>query len=290
VARLAARHGIVVRLVPGEPSGTVAQVDLPAHVVVSPVDAAEGTTRAAPAQQHVRSLLDADGADKAGSRAVGPVRHTVPPSQPGSVSRPLERPLTPVDGPAGANGAPARTGAQPPEDARSAPRSLRAPQPKLPESDSPIFEAVKSAWFQRGGGPIEWSSPADEGWLRAAAALKTAEEAASARRAQPRYKSTDSVVAEAPPPAPDAQSAEVTPELAFSTAGLPMRQRGATQIPGSIAEITGEMPATEYEATQQDAGKVATTLSNLQRGVKRGREATGGWVPNRPDDPEGSKP
>jgi signal transduction histidine kinase len=291
VARLAARHGIVVRLVPGEPSGTVAQVDLPAHIVVSPLDAAEETAPAATTRQQVKSLLDAGGADQAVSRAVGPVRHTVPPSEPGSVPRPLERPLTPVNGPAGANGAPARTGAQPPEEpARSAPRSLRAPQPKLPESDSPIFEAVKSAWFQRGGGPIEWSSPADEGWLRAAAALKTAEEAASARRAQPRHRSTDLVAAEAPPPAPDAEAAEVTPELAFSTAGLPMRRRGATQIPGSIVEITGEMPAVEYEATQQDAGKVATTLSNLQRGVKRGREATGGWVPNRPDDPEGSKP
>jgi hypothetical protein len=34
---------------------------------------------------------------------------------------------------------------------------------------------------QRGGGPLDWSSPADEGWRRAAAALRTAEEAASAR-------------------------------------------------------------------------------------------------------------
>ncbi|MGH8775590.1 MAG: sensor histidine kinase, partial [Jiangellaceae bacterium] len=42
VARLAARHGIVVRLVPGEPGGTIAQVDLPAHLVVSPLDTSDG--------------------------------------------------------------------------------------------------------------------------------------------------------------------------------------------------------------------------------------------------------
>ncbi len=46
VARLAARHGIVVRLVPGEPSGTVAQVDLPAHLIVSPLDTADGVLQA----------------------------------------------------------------------------------------------------------------------------------------------------------------------------------------------------------------------------------------------------
>ena len=41
-------------------------------------------------------------------------------------------------------------------------------------------------------------------------------------------------------------------------------------------------------ARAQDAGNVASTLSSLQRGVSRGREESGGWVPNRPSDPEGS--
>jgi hypothetical protein len=90
--------------------------------------------------------------------------------------------------------------------------------------------------------------------------------------------------AEAEPPRPEAAE-----ELAFSSAGLPVRRRGATLIPGSIAELAGET-ATGHEATEQDATKVASTLSNLQRGVARGREATGGWVPKRPDDPERSNP
>jgi signal transduction histidine kinase len=287
VARLAARHGIVVRLVPGEPSGTVAQVDLPAMVVVSPLDTGEGAVPAIPAEPQVTSLLDGEAREETPQRSIGPVRPG-PPSQPLSPSGLPARPLQPVNGQTGANGA-ARAGAQPAEEpARPSTRSLRAPQPALPAGDSPIFEQVKSAWFQSGGGPIEWSSPADEGWLRAAAALRTAEEAATARRAQPRAEATDSVLSEAPPPVPEGQPVEAAEELAFSTAGLPVRRRGATQIPGSIAEIAGEAPDVSHEATQQDAGKVASTLSNLQRGVSRGREATGGWVPKRPDDEEGS--
>jgi signal transduction histidine kinase len=283
VARLAARHRIVVRLVPGEPSGTVAQVDLPATIVGSPLDTGERGVPTAPAQPRVTSLLDGEDITGVSPRSVGPRRPTGPPSQPDSPAGPPARPLQPANGQTGANGVPAKAGPAPSE-----PRSLRAPQPTLPESDSPIFEAVKSAWFQRGGGAIEWSSPADEGWLRAAAALRTAEEAATARRAQPQHEQIEPVRSQAPPPASGEVPAEAAEELAFSTAGLPVRRRGATQIPGSIAEITGEMPGASHEATQQDASKVASTLSNLQRGVSRGREATGGWIPKRPDDPERS--
>jgi signal transduction histidine kinase len=292
VARLAARHGILVRLVPGEPSGTVAQVDLPAQVVVSPLETGEGVAPAVPEQPRAASLLDGEAAGETPAPTVGPLRPPGQPSQPVPTPMPVARPLQPVNGQVGTNGGPSRTGTRPAEvPARPEKRSLRAPQPKLPESDSPIFEAVKSAWFQSGGGDIEWSTPADEGWRRAAAALRTAEEAATARRAQAPNDAAAPVFSHTPPPAPEeAGVPEVAEELAFSTAGLPVRRRGGTQIPGSIAEITGEMPGVSHEVTQQDAGKVASTLSNLQRGVNRGREATGGWVPERPDDPEGSNP
>ena len=294
VARLAARHGIAVRLVPGEPSGTVAQVDLPAQVVVSPLDSGEQAP-VAPAQPSAMSLLEGQAeqrAEQPPAAAAGPARQSgPPPSRPAAPPRPAARPLQPATSQTPANGAPAPARPRPPETpARPGHRSLRAPQPTLPPGDSPIFEAVKSAWFERGGGPIEWSSPADEGWLRAAAALRTAEEAAAARRAQPQHEPTLPGLSEPPPPAVAEPAAMAAPELAFSAAGLPIRQRGATQIPGSIAEITGEMPGVVHEATEQDAGKVATTLSKLQRGVTRGREATGGWVPKRPDEAERSKP
>ena len=43
VARLAARHGILVRLAPGTPNGTLAQVDLPASIILSPWTLATGS-------------------------------------------------------------------------------------------------------------------------------------------------------------------------------------------------------------------------------------------------------
>ncbi len=313
VARLAARHGIVVRLVPGEPSGTIAQVDLPAHLVVSPLDTSEGVLQAVQAQPpdpivprsagHPledfprRSLPPAEPAPRQIEAPFRPSPMPSRPSQtPGLPPQPPARPVQPVNGLAAANGLPTRpSGRGPDEMGRPGgrgydepPRSLRAPEPQLPEGDSPIYEAVRSAWFQRGGGPLDWSSPADEGWRRAAAALRTAEEAASARRTQR---------APEPPPAPRREpsawttAAEPVPaadEPALSTSGLPVRRRGATLVPGSIAEVVGEAANARPPAPEKDASEVASTLANLQRGVSRGREETGGWVPKRPDDPERS--
>jgi len=317
VARLAARHGIVVRLVPGEPSGTVAQVDLPAHLIVSPLDTADGVLQAVqqeparpspllggvPIEERVRRAVEQSPAP----RPVEPGPR--PPSRPGPVApapsaRPPARPVQPINGLTAASGLPTRPGAGRgyDEPARQATRSLRAPEPELPEGDAPIYEAVRSAWFQRGGGPIDWSSPADEGWRRAAAALRTAEEAASARRTQresepaPRPRRDDYLSPREPLSARNETSwtggePDTLPdEPAFSTSGLPVRRRGATLVPGSIAELAGEAPGGPPAATEQDATQVASTLANLQRGVSRGREETSGWVPKRPDDPERSDP
>lgn len=298
VARLAARHEILVRLAPGDPGGTLAQVDLPASIIASPLDTGE---RIIPAVTEEPQPMLVDGGGTGGPLArpgeQTPAQPPGAPSQPLPV-RPPARPLQPVNGlpgglpgsQQGANGAAAHPGGRSSDESRQPARSLRAPEPPLPEADSPIFEQVKSAWFQSGGGEIEWTSPADEGWRKAAAALRTAEEAASARRAQAPPDAVPSVLAEPPPPGHEEALPEAAEELAFSSAGLPMRRRGATLIPGSVAELAGEAPGTSHEATQQDATKVASTLSNLQRGVSRGREASGGWVPKRPDDPEGSNP
>jgi signal transduction histidine kinase len=298
VARLAARHEILVRLAPGDPSGTLAQVDLPASIIVSPLDTGERVIPAVTEESHP-ILADGAGAGRPSARPDEqiPAEPVGTPSQPLPV-RPPARPLQPISGlqggpPAGqqgTNGAAARAGGRSTEESRQPTRSLRAPEPPLPEADSPIFEQVKSAWFQSGGGEIEWTSPADEGWRKAAAALRTAEEAASARRAQATPDPTPSVLAEPPPPGHEEVLPEAAEELAFSSAGLPMRRRGASLIPGSVAELAGEAQGTSHEAIQQDATKVASTLSNLQRGVSRGRDASGGWVPKRPEDPERSNP
>ena len=302
VARLASRHGIVVRLVAGELNGTVAQVDLPAHLVVSPLDTTDGVAPArvgaqapspllggVPIEEQVRRAVEQSPAPRPiepSYRSPSPSR---PPSTPPSQAKPPARPVQPVNGLVGANGLPTRTPRSHDEAERQPERSLRAPEPPLPEADAPIYEAVRSAWFRRGGGPIDWSSPADEGWRRAAAALRTAEEAASARRTHREELGRAPVTRREP--APDRPSAEpVVEEPAYSASGLPVRRRGATLVPGSITEVVGDAPATQPAVGEKDATKVASTLANLQRGVNRGRQETGGWVPQRPDDPERSNP
>jgi hypothetical protein len=199
---------------------------------------------------------------------------------------------------------------------------LRAPEPELPPGDSPIFDAVQSAWFKRGGSS-DWSSPADEGWRRAAAVLRTVENTAAqpsttqpaggqptgvqparsgaARHATPEQPNRTGPApwnAGSPPrkPAPGQSptgqpgGAHAAPwqsqPVSASGSGLPVRQRGATLVPGSIPGA--EQAAGQGSGRRADASNVASTLSNLQRGVSRGRDESGGWVPERPGDSERS--
>lgn len=502
VARLANKHGIRVRLEPGPTAGVVAQVDLPAHLILSPLDTTEGAIPPVTEETPVAQVDDAAGpasilnsgalpddglprrqptdlprragapetvqanaegrstesiwgppvhqgetpwtppapsspnpptpqdrpAEPAARPApgtaagaplppstvtplVGPGRdqaEQAAPSAPHPSTRqpqPAARPEPPAPAPAaaqasspepsgsggglydgpgtqeqpvvsanwGQNGTPSRpsqptSGQRPPAPShepirppeRSAPaapsqvpprpltadavvdQSLREPSPSLAPGDSPIYEAVRSAWFSDGGPNRDFSSPADAGWQRAAEALRSAEEAASARRVQHREaqgertrprpepsRRTPTVAAPSaaepllrsdrpapsrparpestperlvePPAAsrePEAPAAAWTSggtpgpaaeEPMLSPSGLPVRRRGASLVPGSIGESAPETPV-PATARHQDAGSVASTLSSLQRGVSRGRDETGGWVPNRPSDAERSNP
>ncbi|TDD98242.1 sensor histidine kinase [Jiangella asiatica] len=193
--------------------------------------------------------------------------------------------------------APPPAPAAPTTPARS---SLRAPEPTLPESDSPIYDSVASAWFSRSSSTAasDWSSPADEGWRRAAEALRSAEEAASARRqrdtepiqgpAQVGSGWANRDVTPAASATPAAPAPQVEEEPVLSASGLPLRRRGASLVPGSIGDAAGIDRPERPAAAGKDASTVASTLANLQRGVGRGREETGGWVPKRPSDPERS--
>lgn len=345
VARLASRHGITVRLVPAEgTTGTVAQVDLPAHLVVSPLDTTDGVLQAiqpgsaggpadfdatATPDQRTASLLDdlaqpdANGsATPAGAPPLAPaptahrgsappqpqpVTHDGPPSQPQPVARDgLPSRPQPADPARRSPSVPLSAGMQSPPQQPPTARSLRGPEPALPHGDSPIYDEVRSAWFSKGSS-LDWSSPADEGWRRAAAALQTAENAANVRRTGHEPTTPAPVVdhlQQSPPPwtsggspgpaatpAPPPASAPSQPVPAAaanqSASGLPIRQRGATLVPGSIQGAEQQAPAASAEQAPTDAGTVASTLSKLQRGVSRGREE-GGWVPKRPSNSERS--
>ncbi len=215
-----------------------------------------------------------------------------PLSTPPSQSKPPARPVQPVNGlGAGPNGLPTRT-PRPHDDAERPPaHSLRAPEPPLPEADSPIFEHVKlglvpKRWRRRSTGPARPTRAGGEPRPRcepprrprAPVEPSLADAAASGwprpRRARRRVR--------APEPGPRSLRS-APPACRCAAAARPW-------CPDSIAELAGRGARHPPEATQQDATKVASTLSNLQRGVSRGREATGGWVPKRPDDPERSNP
>ena len=193
VARLASRHGIVVRLVAGEPNGTVAQVDLPAHLVVSPLDTTDGVMPARIASRPPSPLLGGIPIEEQVRRAVE--QSPAPrPTEPSFRSPPSLRSDTTVAveaaGAAGPNRSTVwsvrtdshtRTPRSYDEVERQPERSLRAPEPPLPPR--PTLRSTRRCGrpgSAGAGGPIDWSSPADEGWRRAAAALRTAEEAASA--------------------------------------------------------------------------------------------------------------
>jgi signal transduction histidine kinase len=449
VARLAARHGITVRLIPAEAtSGTIAQVDLPSHLIVSPLDTTDGVLQAIqPPTPRTESLLDRP---RPSRDAVDPNQlpqrptRTPPISQPAPAfpqpavpvarhsdggptrldgsegkddlprtGRPDQgvrptpgdadtRPVQPQPGDRtrqpvtadGRNSAPVSSGYQAPtpgvsplqpqtsplQPAMSAfrpptARSLRgdAAGDDVPGgvSDSPIYDSVRSAWFKRGGSS-DWSSPADEGWRRAAAVLRTVETVtaqppapvgpASHAAAGPAPVSSPArpvpsgpaigspsggpggrvgpapwtsggapgpsaqpgrppqPVSPTPPasPVPSGSPAQAGPSglpsrpmgrpdsglgqpggpvppanppwqsqpVSASGSGLPVRQRGATLVPGSIPGA--EQAAGQGSGRRADASNVASTLSNLQRGVSRGRDESGGWVPERPGDSERS--
>lgn len=410
VARLAAKHGIQVRLEAVAEGGTAAQVDLPAHLILSPLDTSEGVLSPVPAEpvsSQPSSSLDGWSLDS-GSPFRRDDSSPSLPVAPASLPRRSEERPSETRFPVEANGrldeapvadptpamdagrptwpspeesrlradtgesrippitaetrfAPSDTGQsrlsdtgesrfsttdhgtrsgdrsgeswraplasttngsalptreprpevrppvqQPPTPAAppvpaapaaAARPSLRAPEPVLPDSDSPIYDSVASAWFSRSGSQTtDWSSPADEGWRRAAEALRSAEEAASARAGQ---RDTEPIATspqvgsgwaaasrETPAPVPE-PVAEVEPAL--SSSGLPLRRRGASLVPGSIGDLNETTEQTRRPAAAaQDASNVASTLASLQRGVGRGREETGGWVPKRPSDPERS--
>lgn len=378
VARLAAKHGVQVRLEAVPEGGTAAQVDLPAHLILSPLDTNEGLApvtaetevddapsavstdhgfgsldgvngetpavspltatglprRAAHERQDTDTSFPAydSGQPGEGDRPTWPAVHPTSPDSaptgPQPVNARSDQPLAspsesvrsiyddapdqasepaPADqstwrspaashqsGDNGLAGSGTRPGATRPPAEPAARPSLRAPEPELPESDSPIFDSVASAWFSKSTTARDWSSPADEGWRKAAEALRSAEEAASARRSQrdtePIPDATRPPAApsrpEAPPRAPEPVAEQSQPTI--NASGLPVRRRGASLVPGSIgAQPEAEQPK-RPAAQSKDAETVASTLSSLQRGVGRGREETGGWVPKRPGDPERS--
>ena len=303
VARLAARHGIHVRLRPASKGGLTALVWLPDEVIAQQGSPSEGHPLgdSGPAPASWMQARPAVGGGDDHPAASTPTASSPTASIPAAGARPLRpapdqfgngdaaaQTVTGANGsatfpPLSANGTSAGTstprtpgprtaipgtpstgtstpGTASPETATPGTPSLGAGAPgglaaqhvvlplpggTGPENRLPIFEAVESDWFRRGGHPVGrpasppdtgdtgWSSPADAGW-----------QAAEAVRA---------------------------PVFADTTqAGLPKRVPKANLVPGGAGSPAAPAPPAEGRSASQTRQR----LSSYQQGIRKAR-ATG---------------
>ena len=276
VGRLAARHGVKVRLQPAAAGGLTALVWLPDAVVVLPEaggaadpghaepDTMASSARPAPTPEDVRTLQPAapglpaasDASPAASDVAAGPglrPRH----------ARPALRLRAPVQLPASRQAfswseTPARS--QPAESsqpaASSQPAGEQAPGEQVPEDPSgqrrlPIYEAVESDWFSSHGKRSDSAAVAEAGWGAAA---------------DSGWDAAKTVLAPA--------SSGVT------TSGLPVRTPRANLVPGAAGrpQSGGAGPAGPAGSAgpARSADAIRNRLAGFQRGASRGRAAAGG--------------
>jgi len=283
VARLAARHGIGVRLQPADFGGLTALVWLPDEILTEQgamVATRLGGSAGAGSRRGLHEAIP-DPAYATAQREAAPTRFAPPPADirdtaPGwrsvpDTGLPSSEPWSPTPvRPARRAGSQATTGSPAPELPEAAPLSQGtssvADTVIVPptgdrggEQRLPVFNSVESRWFREGrsapGSPGQasaagsgWSSPADAGW-RAARAVDS-------------------------------------PSTAGSTAAkLPKRQPNANLVPGTIPSPEPVMPNRSPAAARD-------RLAALKRGIDKGRAVTrqaegpGGDEEARPGSPD----
>ena len=267
VARLAARHGIRIRLRPAETGGLAALVWLPDEAIarespdsplgphrvgaMAPVNLSPGL--ADPTGEGLGRFAVEQELSAARMPRFAPLRADVDDTNPDL--RPTPTP-GPRPAPAWATASQSvesvpgdgdeRDGTDPPALVAVLPGDGLADESRLP-----IFEAVESDWFRRGGQAMDrfgrggligegWASPADEGWRAAE-------------------------VVHAP------SSGGVT------EAGLPKRVPRANLVPGT-AGASSPVPSARSAAATRDR------FASFQRGVRQGRAVVSGEGPDDGED------
>jgi hypothetical protein len=145
------------------------------------------------------------------------------------------------------------------------------------ENRLPIFEAVESDWFRRGGQAVSWTGKAGLTGSGAAGQAVGAVAGASASPArlsnggsEPGYPATPDSSGSWSSPADEgwraAAAASAPSSSGVTPAGLPKRVPQANLIPGTAAEAAAPPPARSAAATRD-------RLASFQRGVRRGRAA-----------------
>jgi len=289
VARLAARHGIRVRLRPAS-MGLTALVWLPDDVIThEALPTPPGYRRFQPAANGATAApgLPAGEADdrSAAARAVAAARMArFEPSRPGPDEAPTDpggtdgcqlaaapgaeaiAPGYGTNGSSGGNGSRIANGNGPSADgagaavngeAAAAPPGVIVPPPAtVPEENRlPIFESVESDWFRRGRTGTDWTAtvpgpvPGSAGWLSPADAGWQAAEVALA----PVSSGTTS-------------------------SGLPRRVPRANLVPGGVTTVAPALTAS------RTAEQVRQRLASFQQGISDGRAAAPAEF-GRTDDP-----
>jgi signal transduction histidine kinase len=252
VGRLAARHGIRVRLRQLPRGGLSALIWVPGPVAVFESAVPPAGLRRRP-ESRTRSVHP----------FFRPGRRSTPAS---AVAVAVAAAVaSPLDQPAELTGSVHTSPqAQLAQKADHGDQALAVAPPPPPGSRLPIYDAVESDWFQYSGKAIlpagqrpaaAWNSPGDEGFRAAAAAVSPTTGAATA-------------------------------------AGLPKRVPNANLIPGSVGGLSGKSPGDPeggspdgQEARRRDRApqspppvsaprrpeRVRSRLADLQRGARRGR-------------------
>ncbi|MGC7097887.1 nitrate- and nitrite sensing domain-containing protein [Amycolatopsis lurida] len=154
------------------------------------------------------------------------------------------------------------------------------PEPDLPEN-TPIFDAMLSAWFRKSE-PAEEAPAANDKPVEAEAAVTAAPEEAPKPE-----KQAEPVKAEAKPewdfPSDESwrtvEAVSKSEPSSFTAAGLPRRRRGEKLLPGSAAASTPVPVVKGTDLPVRDPANVRGRLSSFQQGVNRGRQETGRAVP-----------
>jgi signal transduction histidine kinase len=259
VARLAARHGIRVRLRSAGPVGLVALVWLPDEAIMQ---------ESPDAPLNLRSPGTAGDLGTAETGLRFPARFAplrVDPVEADTASPDLQSVTLSHESAAAAPVAarpadvePASGDADEREETSSpAPAALLAEDVPAQVNRLPIFEAVESDWFRRGGqavirfGPAGepgdgWASPANTGWRAAEAVLEPV-------------------------------------SSGFTEAGLPKRTPRANLVPGTAAAAspTGAHPP---PPSVRSAAATRDRFASYQRGVKQGRAVISGDGSDGGDD------
>jgi signal transduction histidine kinase len=258
VARLAARHGIRVRLRAANPVGLIALVWLPDEAIMRESPDAPLNLRD-PGSAVPEAALTAEGTLTGAAGWVRSPARFAPLRVDADTTDPDLETATPGPEPEAIPVAAKSQGAEPGSDAdeeHDAIVTVRAEDSATPENRLPIFEAVESDWFRRGGQAMQrfghpadtgdgWASPASAGWQAAEAVLTPA-------------------------------SGGVT------AAGLPKRTRGANLVPGTAAAVS---PAGVHPPpAARSAAATRDRFASLQRGVRHGRALVSGEGPADGED------